>query len=336
MKKNGCVYLIFALCVMLCACAQQVQPNLSPSPKKSASPAPEKTQAPQSVFAQLGLETDADGAPLISVYLTKEAEVTQMPLETYLCGVVAAEMQPDWPQEALKAQAIIARTFTLRFLMQEGGSRYAGADVSDDTGEVQAYDAARVTDAVTQAVAQTKGMVLYDGKEPAYTWFHAHSGGQTAGAVEGLNYEHGDLPYIVSVAGMENEDAPKEVRAWSGAFSAGELVDAANSIGYAAKSAEEFSISQTGPSGRATAFDLDGVIVPAAALRTAVGADKMRSTMIDEIDFDGDNIILSGRGYGHGVGMSQWGAYAMAQEGKSAQEILAHFYPNTVIKSIAP
>jgi stage II sporulation protein D len=321
----------------LAGCAQSpARPSPTPArptqtPAATASPPP---NALAQAVEKLGLEKDEQGDYLVNVYLSDSGSVSQMPLESYLCGVVAAEMQPDWPQEALKAQAIIARTFTVRFLVQEGGSRYEGADVSDDTGEVQAYDASRVSDAVRQAVQQTRGMILSDGEGAAYTWFHAHSGGQTAGAVEGLSYEHGDLPYIVSVSGMENDEAPQQVQQWSAAFTQQQLLDAAQQIGYPAKSAQGFSVAETGQSGRAVSFDLDGVIVPAPALRTALGADVMRSTMIDEIDAEGDKVLISGRGYGHGVGMSQWGAYAMASQGGSAQDILAHFYPGTTLEQV--
>ena len=81
-------------------------------------------------------------------------------------------------------------------------------------------------------------------------------------------------------------------------------------------------------------FDLDGVIVPAPAFRVALGADVMRSTLIDEIDVEGDKVLISGRGYGHGVGMSQYGANNLANRGFSARQILNYFYKDVNFSQI--
>ena len=97
-------------------------------------------------------------------------------------------MAGDWPLEALKAQAILARTFVLQFV-SEKKSRDEGADISTDIEEAQAYDAAGVNERIKSAVEKTRGLVLNAGGELPYAWFQAHSGGLTARAKEGLDYE---------------------------------------------------------------------------------------------------------------------------------------------------
>ena len=98
--------------------------------------------------------TVVDGVPQISVYSVDSESIETMDLETYVQGVLAGEMRNDWPEEALKAQAILARTFVLNFI-SEKDSRYAGADISTDIGEAQAYDASNINERIRDAVKQT-------------------------------------------------------------------------------------------------------------------------------------------------------------------------------------
>ena len=119
-----------------------------------------------------------DGLPILRVYLTEEEKVERMDIETYLMGVVAGEMKNDWPLEALKAQAILARTFTLKFL-ETKKSGYEGADISTDVTEAQAYNAQMINENVRRAVEETRGVVMAYGDTLPQAWFHAHSGGKT-------------------------------------------------------------------------------------------------------------------------------------------------------------
>ena len=125
---------------------------------------------------------------MLSVYDVKSETLETLSVEDYLPAVLAGEMAGDWPLEALKAQAILARTFVLQFVSQKE-SMYDGADISTDIKEAQAYDAAGVNARIREAVKETRGEVLNAGGELPYAWFHAHSGGLTARAKEGLEYE---------------------------------------------------------------------------------------------------------------------------------------------------
>lgn len=259
--------------------------------------------------------------PVIRVYFHEEGAIRSMGMEEYLEGVVAAEMDPEWPLEALAAQAIIARTFTVR-QMKEGGVAGREADASTDHTEFQAYDRDRVTDRVTQAVQDTRGKIITFRGEPAYAWFHASSGGRTATPQEGLGFTQAETPYLRTV---DDLDATEDVT-WERDFSSGELERAAAALGYEVRPLSDISIGERGPSGRAVTLKMNGVSVPAPELRLKVGPERMRSTLLEEIEMTNGRIAMKGRGFGHGVGLSQWGAWVMAQRGKSAEQIIRFYY----------
>jgi len=276
------------------------------------------------------IKTNAAGVPQLRVYVAAEKEISELDLEEYLCGVLAGEMKNDWPREALRAQAILARTFVLRFITEKQ-SKYAGADISTDISEAQAYDAAGVNQAVREAVQATRGQIVTWHGEPIYAWFHAHSGGRTATAAEGLSYKD-SAPYTQSVPGQEGEQAPQEDVRWTAEFAADEVLRAAQSVGVQVGDAmESVSAGEKGESGRLQTLVINGAQVPANEFRVAIGSTKMRSTLIDSVSFADGELTLSGSGYGHGVGLSQWGAFNLAENGKTADEIIKIYFSNVDI-----
>ena len=210
--------------------------------------------------------------------------------------------------------------------MTEKKSRYEGADISTDIEEAQAYDAAGVNERIRQAVAETRGMVLNAGGELPYAWFHAHSGGLTARAKEGLDYEKDEPGYTQCVRGMENDEAPPEAAHWEAAFMEEEIIAAMKDVGAPITGVTGISIGQRGESGRAATLIVSGREVSAPALRIALGSTKMRSCLLESLRVEDNQVKMKGRGYGHGVGMSQWGAYAMAKAGRTAEEIVTHYF----------
>lgn len=273
----------------------------------------------------------AGDPPEISVYDAEADAVLRMDMEAYVAGVVAGEMPADWPMEALKAQAILARTYTIKFL-SEKESRYPGADISTDVAEAQAYNASAVNDRILAAVRATRGEILIaaDGSLP-YAWFHAHSGGMTALARESLDWQQPEPAHTRITEGLDSDQAPASVQAWSATFSEAEFLAACRNAGAPATSCRSVVIAETGPSGRAVTLAVDGTIINAARLRISLGSTKMRSTLLTELTA-GDGVIrMTGRGFGHGVGMPQWGAYALAEDGMSAEEIALHYYSDLKI-----
>ena len=276
--------------------------------------------APKDFSAEI-LPSPTVEAPLLAVHLVDENAVVRMDFETYIAGVVAGEMPNSWPLEALKAQAILARTFVLKFV-SEKDSRYPGADISTDIAEAQAYNAAAVNERVLQAVQETAGQILLaqDGSLP-YTWFHSHSGGTTETARHGIDWQDEEPAYVRATDGMEANSAP-----WSAHFTAAEFIAACQAAGARVNTCASVRIGQKGNSGRAVTLLVDGETVNAARLRISLGSSKMRSTLLTELSVEGDVIRMSGLGYGHGVGLSQWGAHALAQRGWPAEEIALHYY----------
>ena len=276
------------------------------------------------------LERNGEGVPLLRVYDVKAETLETMSVEDYLPAVLAGEMAGDWPMEALKAQAILARTFVLQFVSQKE-SRYEGADISTDIEEAQAYDAAGVNDRIRRAVRETRGLVLNAGGELPYAWFHAHSGGLTARAKEGLDYEKDEPGYTQCVAGMEDDEAPREAAQWQAAFTTDEVIAAARDAGASISGVTSIGIGQRGESGRATTLLISGQEVSAPAFRIAIGSTKMRSCLLESLRVEDGHVKMAGKGYGHGVGMSQWGAHAMARQGRSAQEIVMHYFTGVTL-----
>ncbi len=330
MKRIGLFVSVFVMMIALCGCAKRTGGKDTP-----ALPQPQNTPAAQvGTSASPGRAADLvpeklargkDGVPVLKVWDVKAEKLIEESVEEYVPAVLAGEMAGDWPLEALKAQAILARTFVMQFVTEKK-SRYEGADISTDIEEAQAYHAEAVNDRIRQAVKETRGLVLNAGGELPYAWFHAHSGGLTARAKEGLDYEKDEPGYTQCVKGMENDEAPPEAAHWQAAFTTEEVVAAMKDVGAKIENVTGISIGQRGESGRAMTLLVSGREVSAPALRIALGSTKMRSCLLESLRVEDGLVKMAGRGYGHGVGMSQWGAYAMAKEGKTAEEIVMHYF----------
>ena len=281
--------------------------------------------APKDFAAQV-LPSPSAEPPLLNVHIVEENVIARMDIETYVAGVIAGEMPNTWPLEALKAQAILARTFVLKFVTEKD-SRYPNADISTDIAEAQAYNATAVNERILHAVQETAGLILLteDGALP-YTWFHSHSGGMTETARAGIDWQGEEPAYTKVADGRESAAAPEQVARWSLAVSKEDFIAACRKSGADVTSCEVIKVGQKGKSGRAVTLLVDGVSVNAARLRISLGSTKMRSTLLTELSVEDGTIRMSGRGYGHGVGMSQWGAYSLAQLGKTGEEIALHYY----------
>lgn len=277
-----------------------------------------------------GLEAGEDGVPTLKVYDVKKKEQTDMDAERYVEGVVAGEMKNDWPMEALKAQAVLARTFVMKFCADKK-SKYEGADISTDVSEAQAYAPDSVNARVEQAVSETRGQVMaYDGAL-ASAWFHAHSGGMTETPSVALEYRGGDPAYLRPTASRESDRAPENAKAWTAVFTADQVRKACAGAGVKVDAVERVEIGERGASGRAKYLLVNGEKVSAPSFRIQIGANKLRSTLIDGITVKGGKLTFKGRGFGHGVGLSQWGAYQLAEDGKTAPEIIETYFPGVEI-----
>lgn len=337
--KRGRRGIALLLCAAMLSCLQACAGSAGAAGVDSAA-----TKKPVQVrWPQDKLKTGKNGELLLRVYVVEDQQVEERELENYVEGVLAGEMKNDWPLEALKAQAILARTFVLKFV-QEKESQYQGADISTDIEEAQAYDASAVNERIQQAVEETRGLVLSCEGELPYAWFHAHSGGMTEYARAGLGWEKDEPAYTRPSRGTEPEqlsDAKENQQLqaaaeWKVDFTFAEWTVACQKQGVQVEphAGSQLQISQRGESGRAVTLEIDGQSVNAADLRLALGSTKMRSTLLTSLKIENGKVHMAGKGYGHGVGMSQWGAYGMAQEGKSAEQIIKHYFQKVEIAQI--
>lgn len=278
--------------------------------------------------------------PRITVYMHETKTKKRMDIEEYLAGVVAGEMKPNWPLNAYAAQAILARTFTMEFLSRGGTRKLHGTDISTDETEAQAYNAAAIKPIIREAVEKTKGLVLVYKKRYIKGWYHASSGGITAYAKEGLGYKGAEPPYISSVKSPEEKYTPPEEFYWQATLTSVEINAALRKLKMKEiGEVQKLEVLKRSKTQRAVLLKFTGTKgtaqVGGADFRGSYGPEKLRSIWIsDEIVNTPGKIKVKGRGFGHGVGLSQWGAYALAKQNWSPQRIVLHFYPKTRVAKI--
>lgn len=261
--------------------------------------------------------------PTLTLYDNRTGERRQVKLEEYLVGVVGGEIGKEFPKEAIAAQAIVARTFTLEKLALGSACRDRfQADACTDPKLFQAYNPDNVNDRVRQAVKETRGQILVYNGGFVRGYFSSHNGGVAATAEESFPFA-GELPYLQPVRSPDAEYAPEERSVWQATFSREEL---ARAVGTSAARVDHVRIIDRGPSGRAIALEVGDKKILGPTLRAKLGPNRLNSTLITDIDQVGENFVFHGKGWGHGAGLSQWGAYGFAAQGWDALRIVEHFY----------
>ncbi|MBM7623885.1 SpoIID/LytB domain-containing protein [Sporohalobacter salinus] len=274
-------------------------------------------------------EAEKIDEPTIKV-VTENGDTKQLNMEEYVAGVVAGEMKADWPQKAYGAQAIIARTFALKLLKDKGTNKISG-----EHEKAQAYRSQNITDKIKKAVDETRGEVVTYQQEYIKGWFHSSAGGQTTSAKVGLAYDKPEPGYITSVKSPD-QHAPDDVKSWAVTFPQNAILNVLKEVkGAKASKVKNITIADKDKTGRAIDLTIDyengSKNIKAANFRNSIGPDKLKSTMIENVKKSGNKFVFEGSGYGHGVGMSQWGAYALAKEGKSSEEIIKHYFKDIEI-----
>ncbi|MDC4227988.1 MAG: SpoIID/LytB domain-containing protein [Candidatus Manganitrophus sp.] len=254
--------------------------------------------------------------------------VNEVDIERYLQGVVPAEMPPDWEFEALKVQAVISRTYALYQRESRKGKEYDL--VNTILGQV--YKGESVEDSRTSlAIAQTRGQVLtYEGAL-ALTFFHSTSAGPTEDASERWNIA---LPYLKGVSCPLDRDSP--YHEWKRTITLDDLEAALGKLGHPVGAIATLTPLQWSRAGRLLTVRIlysgGELIIKAEDLRKALGYKILPSTRFT-IDSFGREIHIRGMGYGHGVGLCQWGAKVMAESGLNFEEILLYYYPGVALQS---
>lgn len=262
--------------------------------------------------------------------------VVSVPRREYLIGAVAAEMPISWPDEALKAQAIAAHSYAL--YCRDHAAEPASGWLSVDPVRRQGY----LTDAVLRSywgtayeenyarlsalVDNVLTDVLYYGSPPAGTSYFAISNGMTEASE---NVWGTALPYLVAVDSSTDLNADNYL--YTVQFTTEQMQQALAGLGLLpdpAAPASWFGEAALTPSGYVASLPVCGQSVTGPALRKALG---LRSACFT-VQYQEGSFFITTKGYGHGVGLSQWGAKALAEQGQSAEEILAHYFPGTELR----
>ncbi len=277
----------------------------------------------------------------INLFHNKTGEIEEIPMDEYLYGTVSAEMPVNYEEEAIKAQAIVSRTYTI-YQISKNKDKHGKADICDDFNCCQAWISRDERmkrwdenkreenwNKIVNAVNSTAGKVITYNGEVINAFFHSNSGGKTelvSNVWGGRNY-----PYIQSVeTSGENEydQFNSEV-----VISKNELIEKIKEkypdvlIDFNVKDC--IKILDYTESGRVKNIKFGNINLAGTEVRKILG---LKSTNFN-FKIEGENIIFSVIGYGHGVGMSQTGANSMAKEGYLCEEIIKHFYANVQIES---
>ncbi|KGR80151.1 stage II sporulation protein D [Ureibacillus manganicus] len=247
-------------------------------------------------------------------------------LEEYVVGVVAAEMPANFHPEALKAQAIAARTYVLQttnYGESEIEPTVARQVYYDQTVRQNNWQSAYLENEqkIREAVKNTEGEVIVYNDELITAMFHSMSNGMTESA---KNYSGNDLPYLQPVASTDFQYATNyEV---TKTFTINEWNERLG-VNWTLKQVDQLKLTRNN-TGRVDTVSLQNKVWTGREFRTLL---DLRSTDFN-IDVSGETIIVTTEGFGHGVGMSQYGADAMAKQGSTAHQILNHYYKNTKIE----
>lgn len=275
-----------------------------------------------------------------TITVMKDGETVTMTMHDYLFGVLCAEIPASFPKEAIKAQAVSARTYTLnKIKLYEGGAvkdeSHGGADMCTDYGHCQAYtgktpeelwgdDAEFYAEKIRSALEETDGQYVAYESEPIVAVFHSASGPMTEKAEDVWG---GSYPYLVSTESSGGEESPKYHG--TARFTLNEFTEKIRQLDLSVTFSDGKYIGEVTRSeaGGVKTINIGDKTFKGTDIRTVFG---LNSTNF-EIKYENGEFVFSTIGYGHGVGMSQYGAREMALSGSTYDEILAHYYQGTEI-----
>lgn len=301
-------------------------------------------------FVEFTMETAASEAavqnsePPYLVLDTASGEVMEVAVRDYVIGAVCAEMPASFETEALKAQAVAAHTYAHRLmLLAQNGTddSLKGAYFSNDSSKFQAYYTdAQIREAfgihydayytkIAAAVDAVLEEILTYEEEPIIAAFHAMSGGMTESAEHVWGTQ---VAYLIPVDSSSDTEAPLYEQ--TAVFSAEEvqqrLEAARDGLIFSGSPEDWLTIAEVSDSGTVLRLNAGNCIFTGSEIRSIF---SLRSAVFTISYADGD-FSFTTKGYGHNVGMSQYGANAMAQEGKDYREILQYYYPDTELTDL--
>lgn len=254
--------------------------------------------------------------------------VEHTPLETYLYGVLPYEMSYSWPIEALKAQAVAARTYTLKTLENVKNKNF---DVFSDVRSQMYKGGGKQYASVKKAVDETRGEVLVYQDKLFFTYYHANCGGGT----DDVRSWNPGAQSIKPLSGASCKyDSHSKSHSWQMNVSHAKVETYAKSVGLSGdlKSIKIVRKTDTGRATNLTIKTSKGTkTVPCGKFRLATG---IRSCKITKLSVRKKDVYFEGKGYGHGIGMCQDGANGMASSGKNYKKILKNYYPGAELKKL--
>ena len=268
---------------------------------------------------------------LIRTEKKKLLAVNRLPIESYVRGVLYHEISHRWPMEAIKAQAVATRTYALYHKRLHFRREY---DLTNDIYS-QVYGG-RTSECLRTnlAVERTEGQVLtYQGHLiPAY--FHATCGGKTEDVTE--LWDHEPLAPLKGITCLFCQHSPHFH--WEKELTFKEIEAALRAAGFSVRTIENIRVLDRNNSGRIklleiTLTDEQSRLISGKDFRHALGPNRIKSNSF-QIAVEGNKVRFTGRGWGHGVGLCQWGAQMMAEKKHDYQDILQYYYPGTTIASI--
>lgn len=252
--------------------------------------------------------------------------INRLPLETYLLGIVGSEMNPAWPIEALKAQAVAARTYAMqrRMMMRAADRPY---DLESSVLSQVYKGAERIRPSVIRAVKETMGEVMSWKHDLAEALFHSTCGGRTRSAKSAFGH---DVPYLRSEACDWCRDSNR--RSWQLTLPLKDLARQLDRAGLVRDKLDGLE-RRKGAAKVSLRIRKNEKSLSPSALREAIGYTVLYSDRFIA-ETRGKTVSFEGTGFGHGVGMCQWGARGMAAAGKTYREILEHYYRGVRIARI--
>jgi stage II sporulation protein D len=259
--------------------------------------------------------------------------IVALPLETYLAGVIGHEMSPRWPAEALKAQTVAARSYAL-FQMTVAKLHGRNYDVVDSQAD-QVFRVNGTKNAYLQGlVNETRGEVVWKDNRIVQAFYSSTCGGQSETA-QGAGLSE-DSP--LNICKQEDFCSASPFWTWSAAFTPNDLARRLSRRGYPSRRVSNLKIELRNPSGYAQTMTYNNgktqTTIAAKSLRNIVGTMRLKSLLFDVTQNKKGYYVFSGRGFGHGVGLCQYGAKVMAEENQGYRKILSHYYDNTQIKRV--
>ena len=278
----------------------------------------------------------------IKLFHSKTSQIEEIPLDEYLYSVLSAEMPASFEEEALKAQAVVARTYTI-YKIENNSGKHGEANICDESTCCQAWiskedrfskweEGSRDSywNKIVSAVDSTKGkIVTYEGK-PINAFFHSNSGGKTETTINVWGGE--GYPYLQSVT-TSGEDSYSQYQSevsLSRQCFIDKIKEKHSDFSIDFNEENCIQILEYTEGNRVKTIKIGNLNLSGVEVRNLVGLKSANFT----VSIEGDNVKFSVIGYGHGVGMSQTGADSMAKQGGNYEEIIKHFYTGVEIVSL--